>query len=102
MILSSLPQQAGRFSLKKLRLSYGSNHYDERPCSRRSYSFIAKKDMLVIITDGTLYTTVNGVEYAETKGIFRLLKPGDKVSFTTYKAVSKKFQEYAEFILISI
>lgn len=89
----------GRFLIQKVRLDFNS-------ITRRDIGpFTVDKETLVIITEGTLYTTVNGVEYAENKGTFRCLKAGDKVSFTTYKIFSDAFSgwcEHAEFILISV
>lgn len=56
----------------------------------------------MLVTDGTLYANVNGVEYAEPEGYVRYLKPGDKVHFIARKAYSELLFEYAEFILISV
>lgn len=89
----------GRFLIQKIQLNFNSI------TCRDLCLFTVDKETLVIITRGTLYTTVNDVEYAENKGTFRYLKTGDKVSFTTRGDISDKFPEwygYAEFILISM
>ncbi len=85
----------GPFSIQKVRLDLVSTDCCIPP-------FIVTKDTLVLVTKGTLYTNVNGVEYAEPGGYVRYLKPGDKVYFTTHESVSRLLFEYTEFTLISI
>ena len=89
------PQRIGPFLVQKMRLDCKS------PAHHDVYPFIAKKDMLVLVTGGTLYITVGGVEYAESIGAVRHFKPGDKVYFVSRKSYAKQFLGYAEFVMIS-
>ncbi len=91
-ISNSQPQRVGPFSIQRMRLDL----------NREVDPFIIEKDSLVVITGGTLYTTIVGeAEYAEIKGAVRHLRPGDKVCFRARESYTEMFHGYAEFILIS-
>jgi len=95
MISDLSPQRVGPFLIQRVRLDYPS------AARHDVFPFVIKKDTLVLVTGGTLYTTVGDIKYAEAKGAIRYLRAGDRVYFTATKAFTDMFFEYAEFIMIS-